>query len=544
MFIDDEVNRGKLMSQNNLTKIPKIPVQRLLVSVILVVSVVGYGSSSRGDIIDDNQKTAKEVVRELDRFNDDLTGYLEGTNPNLPQNYSSLQGKLQALKLKPNNFETNPKLDETILPLIDKANDEKEDLVKIIPPLDVIPKKGNGGSLVFPSTQKETIKAIQQELNTIQKELTIPESGNWDENTQNKFSEVSTEKAFELTNDIATIQYLIAHPEILGQTGGQSNLLSSILSLLTLLALIGAIVLIDRHLRELKKESKDLKKSLFASNKDENLGGTTIQSLPPELRQNPASLTLELPPELLTFITQKMGGGEPNPDLARQIADKVTQQVKSPSLDDIKNAVKSILPPVSQNKAENMPDIIQQFIIDELQKNNTLLLNQLTPLINKPSTQEFRQEEHLERPRQQKQEAEKSSSGEITLTEEEKSIVENYNARKDLSQWTTSVSTTKDSELSARAGSGKLAVLTEDTMGTYWLVTGQQGLYLVLNYNKKLNALQMDSVGELFELRNYPQKNNDPNQFKLLKPGKVSISSDNKTWELGEKGVLDFKASE
>ncbi len=217
-----------------------------------------------------------------------------------------------------------------------------------------------------------------------------------------------------------------------------------------------------------------------------------------------------------------------------------SQQVKSPSLDEIKNAVKEILSPVSQNKAEDMPDTIQQFIIDELQKNNTFLLNQLTLLINKPSTQEFRQEEPSETQRQKKQEAEKSPSDAIVLTEEEKSVLHNYNVRTDLSQWTTSVSTTKDSELSARAGSGKLTVLTEDTMGTYWLVTEREGLYLVLNHTKKLNSLQMDSVGELFELRNYPQKNNDPNHFKLLKPGKLSVGSDSKTWELIEKGVLDF----
>jgi hypothetical protein len=71
--------------------------------------------------------------------------------------------------------------------------------------------------------------------------------------------------------------------------------------------------------------------------------------------------------------------------------------------------------------------------------------------------------------------------------------------------------------------------------GDYLLINGT---YLAPKYHHKINSHSYQTFSTLFECRNYEQSTKE--NFRLIKPGKVNWLNNQETWQLEERGIIEF----
>ena len=74
--------------------------------------------------------------------------------------------------------------------------------------------------------------------------------------------------------------------------------------------------------------------------------------------------------------------------------------------------------------------------------------------------------------------------------------------------------------------------------GIYWIIEIQETLYLVPKAKLKVNEFVLITIEYLFDCQNYQE--GDSENFTLDKPAEV-VSSGGESWELKEKGILQFE---
>ena len=74
--------------------------------------------------------------------------------------------------------------------------------------------------------------------------------------------------------------------------------------------------------------------------------------------------------------------------------------------------------------------------------------------------------------------------------------------------------------------------------GSFWVLNRENEFYLVPKPNIRLNPFNYQLLTSLFICKDYQE--GKPQKFKLIKPGKLVIKVQGETWELKEKGELQF----
>ncbi|MEG3436429.1 hypothetical protein V0288_04795 [Pannus brasiliensis CCIBt3594] len=121
---------------------------------------------------------------------------------------------------------------------------------------------------------------------------------------------------------------------------------------------------------------------------------------------------------------------------------------------------------------------------------------------------------------------------------EESRLVKRYN--RDLSsfsqQYVEEVNATEESLNNLRIGSNSSVIFERKRRGNYWIVKENGYEYLVPSNNLRLNQHNYKTVEDLFECINFKLDSN----FQLVKPARVSPLPGGETWQLEERGILQF----
>ena len=117
-------------------------------------------------------------------------------------------------------------------------------------------------------------------------------------------------------------------------------------------------------------------------------------------------------------------------------------------------------------------------------------------------------------------------------------FVSSYNqGSRSLSNNATAVAETEES-INQRAQIGnKSIILEKKTQGSYWILKENIDEYMVPKYKININEHNLDTVENLFECQEYRPEYSG---FQLIKPAKVSAISKGETWQLVERGILQF----
>jgi hypothetical protein len=106
-----------------------------------------------------------------------------------------------------------------------------------------------------------------------------------------------------------------------------------------------------------------------------------------------------------------------------------------------------------------------------------------------------------------------------------------------LSRNAIEVSETDQSIDKRRLGGGKGAILQKARRGNYWILNEGGIDYVVPKNNIKINEYNLNTVANLFECQGY---RSGYSGFQLIKPARVSAISRGETWQVVERGVLQF----
>ena len=88
-----------------------------------------------------------------------------------------------------------------------------------------------------------------------------------------------------------------------------------------------------------------------------------------------------------------------------------------------------------------------------------------------------------------------------------------------------------------RLGGGQGAILQKTRRGKYWILNEGGIDYVVPKNNIKINEYNLNTVANLFECQGY---RSGYSGFQLIKPARVSAISRGETWQVVERGVLQF----
>ena len=88
-----------------------------------------------------------------------------------------------------------------------------------------------------------------------------------------------------------------------------------------------------------------------------------------------------------------------------------------------------------------------------------------------------------------------------------------------------------------RLGGGKGAILQKARRGNYWILNEGGIDYVVPKNNIKINEYNLNTVANLFECQG---SRSGYSGFQLIKPARVSAISRGETWQVVERGVLQF----
>ena len=106
-----------------------------------------------------------------------------------------------------------------------------------------------------------------------------------------------------------------------------------------------------------------------------------------------------------------------------------------------------------------------------------------------------------------------------------------------LSRNAIEVSETDQSIDKRRLGGGKGAILQKARRGNYWILNEGGIDYVVPKNNIKINEYNLNTVANLFECQG---SRSGYSGFQLIKPARVSAISRGETWQVVERGVLQF----
>ncbi len=122
---------------------------------------------------------------------------------------------------------------------------------------------------------------------------------------------------------------------------------------------------------------------------------------------------------------------------------------------------------------------------------------------------------------------------------EEYQLVKQYN--NDLSTLSTRIIEVVETQKSISDRSlarSQIVILEEKSRGIYGILSLESANYLVPSKNFRITDNNYKTVEALFECRGYQKGYSE--DFRLLKPARVSSRSSNKQWQLQERGILEF----
>ncbi|MEA5577358.1 hypothetical protein [Anabaena sp. UHCC 0451] len=174
--------------------------------------------------------------------------------------------------------------------------------------------------------------------------------------------------------------------------------------------------------------------------------------------------------------------------------------------------------------------------IQEIQNKYSELENKI-----KLPVQELTQNSHQTENNQQEiisnQQQAVNTANSLTVTPEELHIVETYNSNPVvISQQARQVSETSSSIQNRSQGINEAVVLERQNQGLYWLF-GRDTLYLMPKRGFSFSRSTIDTFRALFQIRG----SRVTSRFKLLKPAKVVMIGSSQTWQLTEKGIIEFE---
>ncbi|MEA5581770.1 hypothetical protein VB620_10520, partial [Nodularia harveyana UHCC-0300] len=127
----------------------------------------------------------------------------------------------------------------------------------------------------------------------------------------------------------------------------------------------------------------------------------------------------------------------------------------------------------------------------------------------------------------------------VNLNSQEVRIVEAYNSNPAIiSQTAKQVSETTASIDKRRQGNSEAIVLEKQAQGYYWLI-GREQFYLMPKNGLKINRATVESLEALFDFQG--SKVTSQSKFKLIKPAKVAVIVTSQSWQLTERGIIEFE---
>ena len=99
------------------------------------------------------------------------------------------------------------------------------------------------------------------------------------------------------------------------------------------------------------------------------------------------------------------------------------------------------------------------------------------------------------------------------------------------------VSEADRSMVQPRISSTQAVILQKVRRGNYWILNEADIDYMVPRHNIKINEYNSKTIANLFECQGYQSEYSG---FQLIKPAKVSAISKGETWQLVERGILQF----
>ncbi|MBE9058056.1 hypothetical protein [Sphaerospermopsis sp. LEGE 08334] len=126
----------------------------------------------------------------------------------------------------------------------------------------------------------------------------------------------------------------------------------------------------------------------------------------------------------------------------------------------------------------------------------------------------------------------------VHLSPQEIQIVEVYNSNQfiAIAQRANTVAETNYSIENRSQGKNEAVVLEIKPKGYYWLCVTRDQLYIMPIKYLTINQTTVASLRVIFE---YQGK--ETSKFKLIKPAKVVMIENTKTWQLTEKGIIQFE---
>jgi len=120
---------------------------------------------------------------------------------------------------------------------------------------------------------------------------------------------------------------------------------------------------------------------------------------------------------------------------------------------------------------------------------------------------------------------------------EESNLAKRYNRNREaFSQQAINVTATEDSLTKLRIGSSSRVIFEKNRRGNYSIVKENGTEYLVPSNNLRLNQHNYKAIEDFFDCKNLQLEGN----FELLKPARVSALPGGETWQLEERGILQF----
>ena len=120
---------------------------------------------------------------------------------------------------------------------------------------------------------------------------------------------------------------------------------------------------------------------------------------------------------------------------------------------------------------------------------------------------------------------------------EESNLAKRYNRNREaFSQQAINVTATEDSLTKLRIGSSSRVIFEKNRRGNYSIIKENGTEYLVPSNNLRLNQHNYKAIEDFFDCKNLQLEGN----FELLKPARVSALPGGETWQLEERGILQF----
>ena len=120
---------------------------------------------------------------------------------------------------------------------------------------------------------------------------------------------------------------------------------------------------------------------------------------------------------------------------------------------------------------------------------------------------------------------------------EESNLAKRYNRDRDaFSQQAINVTATEESLTKLRIGSSSRVIFEKNRRGNYSIIKENGTEYLVPSNTLRLNQHNYKAIEDFFDCKNLQLEGN----FELLKPARVSALPGGETWQLEERGILQF----